>query len=172
MKTMNLKWLTLAGLMAGGAFSSAKAALQFTNVTAALSASLPGLTTNKLLAAAYNGSSNFLAVGENEAWVTATFQSNQFLIAPTNWKNGVMSSPGVVLQAVAASPDLFVASGAQNQVWTSSDGKTWTTNGQVSKVSTDTARTMGLAWNSAASLFVAALAAPEIDFAGGPVLTN
>src|SRR6266404_6058113 len=110
---MNRKCLVIAALLAASALPAG--ALQFTNVSAFL---FPGLT-NKLNAVSYGGSSNFVAVGEKEVFVTGTFAPNQSLIAAPSWTTNRISPRAASLRTVASSGSLFVATGSNNWISTS-----------------------------------------------------
>src|SRR5580698_5510183 len=97
-----------------GAVSSAPAQLLFTNLTLSSNSNLvSGAANNNLNAVAYNGTSNFLAVGANQIFVCGNFNSNQTWFAGSNWLSGhvLSATNGLSLDAVTLGNNLFVATG-------------------------------------------------------------
>src|SRR5665213_2156053 len=175
MNRKNHKWLALVLLAISSVMAPAAEPLQFTNITATL---FPGLT-NRLNAVTYGGSSNFLAVGGQQAYVFGNFTPMQPWFTSANWATNRISSnssrTGANLTAVASSGNLFVASGDNNWVFYatnifSTGGLNWPSNN--SKVFGNTALAAGAAYNGGKFSIVGE--APEIGWldANFPAVTN
>ena len=170
---MNRKWLALVLLAGGTALASAAAPLQFTNITVKL---FPGLT-NRLNAVAYGGSSNFLAVGNNQAYVIGNFTPLLPWFTSANWATNLITSnssrAGSNLTSVASSGKLFMASGDNNWVYFATNifspsGLNWPSN--HAKVFNNNAIGAGAAYNG--GNFVVVGTAPEIGYTNTPTGTN
>ena len=165
---MKLKWLAVL-LVGMGTGLTSSAALQFTNLTVSL---FPAYS-NRLNTVAYGGTSNFVAVGDNAAYVAGNFVATQPFITLPNWTpsriaNGFAAFTN--LTAVASSGNYFLASGDNNLLFGSTNGKAWSTN--YAKIFATTARAAGLAYNN--GNFVTVATAPTIGFtnAGAAFRTN
>jgi hypothetical protein len=174
---MNRKWLALGLLAINTAICSGADSLQFTNITVRLFSSL----TNGLNAVAYGGSSNFLAVGDKQAYVIGNFTPTQPWFTSANWVANRINSNGSRvnsnLTAVACSGNLFLASGDNNWVFcatniflTSGLGLNWPSNN--AKVFNNNVLAAGVAYNG--GRFVTVGEAPEIGWvsSSSPTATN
>ena len=147
---MNQKWLLIPALFITlAAPFRAAATLEFMKVQ-----SVP--TSATLNAVAYDGSSNFVAVGTDSATVrtinpVGSFNANNwaFVTVPS------VPSNGLNLKALAFGQNLFVASGSNNAVFISTDnGGSWNPKGYV--FTNATVEIDGLAFNDDAFVAVSA----------------
>ena len=152
---MNRKCLISAFALAL-AFSS-HAALQFRVITNTQAAGV----TDALLAAANDGV-RFVAVGSNSAAIAGVFGSNLvFSASPTG------SSPGQgsrTQRGLLASPGLFLCSGINNEVFSSTDGLNWAADGKLVTSSSVSATAFAFN-NSGTPRFGAVLSSFQIRYA-------
>jgi hypothetical protein len=154
------------GVLVIGAVSSAPAQLLFTNLTLSSNSNLvSGAANNNLNAVAYNGTSNFLAVGANQVFVCGNFNSNQTWFAGSNWSSGhvLSATNGLSLDAVTLGNNLFVATGDKNAVFSVTNIfvqiSGWTSNGNMFN---NTAVSPGIAYNT--GTYVGVSTAPVIGW--------
>jgi hypothetical protein len=154
------------GVLMIGVVYSAPAQLLFTNLTLSSNSNLvSGVANNNLNAVAYNGTSNFLAVGANQVYVCGNFNNNQTWYTGSNWSSGHVLSitNGLNLAAVTIGNNLFVATGDKNAVFSVtnvfSQISGWSSNGNIFN---NTAVASGIAYNSGA--FVGVSTEPVIGY--------
>src|ERR1700677_2664157 len=149
-----------------GVISSAPAQLLFTNLTLSSNSNLvSGVANNNLNAVAYDGTSNFLAVGANQVFVCGDFNTNQTWFAGPNWTAGhvLSATNGLNLDAVTIGNNLFVATGDKNTIFSVTNVFAqiggWSSNGTIFN---NTVIAPGIAYN--AGVFAAIGEAPLISW--------
>jgi hypothetical protein len=160
---MNRNWLRCFLVLCVGMACTARAQLQFTNVTAS------GATNFNLYGVTCGGVSNAVAGGSNYIFVAMGSTSSVYILTFSNLLSGLnqntnwypKSVPGAsLLNAGVFGGTNFLVSGLDNQVYSSPDAVSWTSNGVVFKNNSATAE--GLAFNN--NYFVAVASAPEINW--------
>src|ERR1700733_5140948 len=97
-------------------------ALQFTNITLSTSPNLFNGLTNQLNSVVYGGSSNFVAVGANQIYVSGNFQPGQSWLTKSAWvTNQILPSYGLSLDSVTLGGNVFVTTGASNVVFSAAN---------------------------------------------------
>jgi hypothetical protein len=128
------------------------AVLQFSNV---LNLNVGSKT---LYAAAYDGNSTFLAVGDNSAALLGTFSGGQM-----QWSNAATLLPSVSLRAATYGSGFFLAGATNSHVYETANGNLWEDAGNP--FSPSTPYVMGLAFNPGSSEFIAVGSAKVIGYA-------
>ncbi|MGH7981204.1 MAG: hypothetical protein ACREE6_17650, partial [Limisphaerales bacterium] len=136
------------------------------------------------LSAVANNGNTFVCAGSQDSLVLAantnyfaSFASGKFsggyLLFSNAWTN-TLDSPikHNWLNCVAAQPNGFIASGASNSVFVSSDGVNWTKLGHVLSASDKAYAADGVAYNPVSGTFAAALAIYEASWTTNPISTN
>lgn len=96
-----------------------------------------------------------------------------YLLDSSAWTNTANSRiKNNWLNCVAAQPNGFVASGASNRVYVSSDGINWTNWGSALSAGNNSVAVDGISYNPAAGNFAAALATDEASWTTNPISTN
>ncbi len=142
------------------------------------------ITAGASLGAAANNGNTFVCVGvANSPVLTvntnnfANFAAGNFnggyLLVSNAWTNTLKSAIKYNwLNCVASQPGGFVASGASNTVYVSSDGINWKKWGSALGSGETAYSVDGIAYNSFSSTFAAALSVYEMAFMTNPIASN
>lgn len=163
---MNHKWLGYFLFLCTGLALPARAQLEFTNVSKASLPNLFGITCGGASNSIAGGSNYvFVAVGANSVvtWTLTNTVNNAN--QNSNWiQKPVSGASG--LDAAAFGGNIFLVTGDNNNVFSSTDTVNWTNNGAVFA---NSARAMGMAFNHGD--FVCVASAPEIAWSANPTTT-